>query len=88
MSSAQVKIYVTGSCPYCHAALRLLQDKGVAFERVDVDGDRQARAWLQQETGQRTVPQVFIGGRSYGGYTDISALDRRGQLDALLNPDG
>jgi glutaredoxin 3 len=88
MSPAPVKVYVTAYCPYCHAALRLLEDKGVPYERVDVDGDRPARAWLQKETGQHTVPQVFIGGRSYGGYTDIAALDRRGELDALLNPTG
>jgi len=88
MPAAPVKIYVTAYCPYCHAALGLLDKKGVKYERVDVDGDRATRAWLQQESGQNTVPQVFIGGRSYGGYTDIAALDRRGELDDLLNPEG
>lgn len=86
MSAAPVKIYVTGSCPYCFAAIRLLDQKGVPYERVSVDGDRAARAWLSQETGQHTVPQVFIGGRPYGGYSDIAALDRQGKLDALLHP--
>ena len=47
MTAAPVKIYVTAYCPYCHAALRLLDDKGVTYERVDVDGDRAARAWLR-----------------------------------------
>ena len=59
-------------------------DKGVTYERVDVDGDHATRAWLREATGQSTVPQVFIDGRSYGGYTDIAALDRRGELDELL----
>jgi glutaredoxin 3 len=86
MTAAPVKIYVTAYCPYCHAALRLLDDKGVTYERVDVDGDRAARAWLRDETGQSTVPQVFIAGRSVGGYSDIAALDRRGELDGLLHP--
>ncbi|MCA9574348.1 MAG: glutaredoxin 3 [Polyangiales bacterium] len=88
MSSVPVTIYVTSLCPYCHAALRLLDQKGVAYERIDVDGDRAKRAWLLEQTGQHTVPQVFIDGRPYGGYTDIAALDRRGALDALLRPTG
>ena len=58
----------------------------MTYERVDVDGDRAARAWLRDETGQSTVPQVFIAGRSVGGYSDIAALDRRGELDVLLHP--
>ncbi len=84
MPAAPVKIYVTAFCGYCRAALQLLDQKGVKYERVDVDGDHQTRAWLREATGQSTVPQVFIDGRSYGGYTDIAALDRRGELDELL----
>jgi glutaredoxin 3 len=84
MTAAPVKIYVTAFCGYCRAALQLLDQKGVKYERVDVDGDHATRAWLREATGQSTVPQVFIDGRSYGGYTDIAALDRRGELDELL----
>lgn len=81
---AEVRIYTTPTCGYCMAALSLLREKGVAFENVNVAGDAETRAWLAETTGQRTVPQVFISGRSIGGYDDLSALDRRGQLDALL----
>lgn len=88
MTAAPVKIYVTAYCGYCHAALRLLDQKGVKYERVDVDGDQATRAWLRAQTGQSTVPQVFIDGRPVGGYTDIAALDRRGELDDLLHPAG
>ena len=84
MKHAPVKIYVTAYCPYCHAALGLLDQKGIQYERIDVDGDRETRQWLVGATGQRTVPQIFISGQSYGGYTDIAALDRRGELDVLL----
>lgn len=86
MTPAPVKIYVTAFCGYCRAALQLLDHKGVQYERIDVDGDHATRAWLREQTGQSTVPQVFIDGKSYGGYTDIAALDRRGELDGLLNP--
>ncbi len=81
---ATVRIYTTPTCGYCQAALRLLREKGVTFENVDVSGDTRTRAWLVETTGRTTVPQVFIDGKPYGGYTDIAALDRRGELDELL----
>ncbi len=81
-----VQIYVTTYCPYCIAAKRLLEKKGIVWEEIDVTQDPERRAWLLEVTGQRTVPQIFIGGRPYGGYTDVAALDRRGELDPLLAP--
>lgn len=62
----------------------MLKSKGVAFEEIDVGGDWDTRRWLVEVTGRRTVPQVFIDGKPYGGYTDIAALDREGELDRLL----
>lgn len=81
---AEVKIYTTRYCPYCHAATALLTQKNVAFEEIDVTGDSAARADLAQRTGRRTVPQVFIDGESVGGYDDLAALDRSGRLDEML----
>ena len=77
----RIVIYTTSWCPYCHRAKRLLASKGWKFEEIDVDGDDEKRTWLRKTTGMRTVPQVFIGDESVGGYDDISALDRRGELD-------
>ena len=65
-------------------AKRLFQSKGVEFEEINVAGDHEKRAWLVEQTGQHTVPQIFIKGKSYGGYSDVSALDRRGALDPLI----
>ncbi len=81
---AQVQVYTTPSCPYCVMAKRLLNQKGVRFEEIDVANDHGKRAWLVQQSGQRTVPQVFIDGKSYGGFTDIAALYRQGKLDLIL----
>ena len=81
---AKIKIYTTPTCGYCRAALALLNDKGVEYENIDVSGDQEKRRWLRELTGQFTVPQVFIDEKSYGGYTDIAALDRNGRLDELL----
>jgi glutaredoxin 3 len=65
-------------------AKRLLTQKGVTFQEIDVAFDDEKRRWLAETTGQRTVPQVFIGGKPYGGFTDIAALDKQGKLDPLL----
>ena len=81
---AEVTIYTTMVCAYCVAAKRLLKQKGVEFDEVDVTRDFDKRRWLVEVTGQRTVPQIFIHGRPYGGYTDIAALDRQGKLDDIL----
>lgn len=67
-------------------AKRLFTTKGVDFDEINVAGDHDKRAWLVEQTGQRTVPQIFIDGKSYGGYSDVSALDGRGQLDPLIRP--
>jgi glutaredoxin 3 len=81
--AAQVKIFTTSWCGYCHAAIRLLQQKGVPFEQIDAQ-DGKTRRWLREVTGRSTVPQIFIDGKSVGGFTDIRALDERGELDRLL----
>jgi glutaredoxin 3 len=79
-----VVIYTTKWCGYCTMALVLLRAKGITFAQVPVDGNRAARAWLAERTGRRTVPQVFIGGQSVGGYDEISELDDDGELMGLV----
>ncbi len=81
---ADVHIYVTNYCPYCVRAKALLRRKGVAFTEIDVTGDDEKRAWLVEVSGQRTVPQIFINGKSIGGCDEIYALDRAGKLDGML----
>lgn len=65
-------------------AAHLLRSKGVAFTEVDVSDDWEKRQWLAEVTRQRTVPQVFIGGKPVGGFDDLARLDRSGELDRLL----
>ncbi len=82
-----VRVYTTRICGYCFAAKRLLSKKGVSFEEIDVSDDPDQRRWLVETSGQRTVPQIFVGDRSIGGFTELRALDRSGELDALLAAD-
>ncbi len=81
---AHVRVYTKSNCPYCVRAKALLQKKGVAYEEIDAEGKDELRVWLVEQTGQRTVPQIFAGERSLGGFSDIDALDRKGELDAIL----
>lgn len=81
---ADVVMYRTPYCPYCVRAARLLEKKGAKVREIDVSDSRECREWLIKETGMRTVPQIFINGRSVKGFDDIAELDRRGELDRLL----
>lgn len=77
-------MYTTTYCPYCVAAKRLLERKQVPFDEVDVTGDDLLRSWLVETTGRRTVPQIFIDGKSIGGYDELASLEAAGELDLLL----
>ena len=66
-------------------AEKLLQKKGVAnLEKIFIDRDPAQRELMMTRTGRRTVPQIYIGETHVGGYDDLVALDRAGQLDPLL----
>ena len=80
-----VKIYTTGTCPYCIRAKQLLAERGVTqLEEIRVDLAPERRAEMAEITGRRTVPQIFIGGAHIGGCDDLMALDARGGLVPLL----
>jgi glutaredoxin 3 len=84
MATPKITVYTKQRCPYCVRAKALLERKGFAFEEIDVERDEALRTWLHERTGQLTVPQVFAGERSLGGYTDVAALDSEGKLDPIL----
>ncbi|MEY3789337.1 MAG: hypothetical protein RLZ09_173 [Pseudomonadota bacterium] len=82
---ARVLMYSTGVCPYCNMAERLLKAKGIdEIEKIRIDLDPEQRALMMEKTGRRTVPQIYIGDTHVGGFDDLSALDREGKLDPLL----
>ncbi len=81
---SNVVIYTTKVCPYCVQAKSLLKKKGIAFSEIDVSNDSDKRAWLVTATGRRTVPQIFINDQPIGGFDDLWALDRKGELDRML----
>ncbi len=82
---ARVTLYATAACPYCQAAARLLAQKGVTdVETVRVDLEPGRRDEMRARSGEWTVPQIWIGARHVGGCDELYALERNGELDALL----
>ena len=80
-----IVMYSSGWCGYCSRARALLQGKGITFREVKVDEDPADRqAMLARSGGRRTVPQIFIGDRHVGGFDELYALDRSGELDTLV----
>ena len=77
-------MYATDTCSYCGAARMLLTRKGVTYEEHLVSRDPKLRAEMVERSGRTTVPQVFIGDRHVGGFDDLCALDKSGELDKLL----
>ena len=82
--SERVEVYTTVSCGYCVRAKQLLSRLNIPYREVDVTRDHDKRDWLVSTTGRRTVPKIFIDGRSIGGYTELAALERAGGLAGLL----
>jgi glutaredoxin 3 len=80
-----IVMYSTNWCGYCQRARNLLERKAVAVREIKLDEEPQERAvMLQRSGGRRTVPQIFIGELHVGGYDELAALERAGELDKLL----
>ena len=75
-----IKIYTTSWCPYCIAAKRLLNSKGLSYEEINIEEENISREKLMEITGGRSVPQIIINDKPIGGYDDLVELD----LDEIL----
>ncbi len=86
---ADILMYTTTYCPFCMQARRLFDQKGIPYKEINLDEQAEKRAeMLTQSEGRRTVPQIFIDGKSYGGFDDVNALEKKGRLDTLLGVHG
>ena len=80
-----VTIYTSPMCGFCHAAKRLLSQKGIGFAEFDISRDPSKRQeMLQRSQGSHTVPQIFVGKTHVGGCDELYGLERSGKLDPLL----
>jgi glutaredoxin 3 len=76
-------MYTTAWCGYCVRAKALLEERGIPFEEISLDGDLEFRRKLLDLTGHWTVPQILIDGEPIGGFMELWQLDREGQLEQL-----
>ncbi len=81
---AEIIMYASSFCPYCRWARQLLDSKGAKYTVLDVDRDAGLWEAMAARSHRNTVPQIFIDDHHVGGFDDLSELDRRGGLDALL----
>ncbi len=81
---SRIEIYTTRWCGYCVRAKALLDEKGIEYDEISLDGNPAFRRKLQELTGGWTVPQILIDGTPIGGYAELWRLDKSGQLDARL----
>jgi len=83
---SEIIVYTADYCPYCRSAKALLDKKGLDYKEIDVTNDSELRDKLVTMTnGRTTVPQIFIDGKSIGGFTDLQKLDALGEFDKLLS---
>ena len=83
-SASHVIVFSSPFCGYCAAAKRLLMHKNADFIEINILNSPERRQEMIEMSGRRSVPQIFVGGQHIGGYTELSALDAAGELDALL----
>ncbi len=79
-----VILYTTDYCSFCRSAKALLEKRGVSYEEINLARDPDARRQLEEITGMVTFPQIVIGEKSIGGFDQLLAADRAGQLPELL----
>ena len=82
---AKVEIYTRTTCPYCHAAKALLEEKGAEYVEYNIDEDPAKRdEMLARSEGRTTVPEIFINDKLIGGNDNLQELEAEGKLGGLL----
>ncbi|MBU3068403.1 glutaredoxin 3 [Aestuariicella sp. G3-2] len=84
---AAVTLYTTRYCPFCVRAKALLDHKAVTYTDISVDNNPELRQEMMAKSGRHTVPQIWIGEHHVGGCDELMALERSGDLDAMLAAD-
>lgn len=82
---ATIEIYTKQTCPFCHRAKALLEQKGAQYHEIAIDNDSEKRAEMIDRSGRTTVPQIFIDQQHIGGCDDLFALEQNAKLEPLLN---
>ena len=81
---SRIRVYTSSYCGYCSAAKHLLTSRGYEFEEINMQGDPKLMQEIMRKSGQRTVPQIFIGEHSLGGYRELLSAATSGELERLV----
>lgn len=84
INGPKIVIYGNESCAYCAAARMLFTRKGFRFDDIKVSGDDDRREEMERLSGSSSVPQIFINDHLVGGFDELCALDKDGDLERLL----
>ena len=76
----KIELYTSANCAFCVAAKNLLKSKGLDYAEFRVDTDPSRREEMLARAQRRAVPQIFIDGRHVGGFEDLAAAERSGEL--------
>ena len=76
----KVIVYSKKGCKYCTMAKQLLDKKGIYYEVVKLTNNKDLFIKLASQTGQNTVPLIFINDEFIGGYSSLLELSRSGRL--------
>lgn len=79
-----ITIYTFNTCPYCKRAKRLMDNKGVEYEEIEISNDREKLEELKKKTNSGTVPQIFVDDKFIGGCDDIVELHKKGEFDEVF----
>ena len=81
----KIIVYTSNNCGYCVSAKKLLKEKNLSYEELNIQLDTSAYAeMLEKSNGLRTVPQIFINNNHVGGYDDLATIAANGDLNKLL----
>ena len=78
-------MYTGPLCNFCEAAKRLFVRNNLKFKVIDIstkDGLRDEM--IQKSNGKRTIPQIFFDDYHVGGYVELRALEKNGELNNLV----
>ena len=69
-----ITMFTKGTCSSCKAAEKLFCKCGVKTNIVELDmlvEGRDMQSYLKKKTGQKTVPNIFIKSKHFGGFSDL-----------------
>ena len=80
----EIKVYTSSPCSFCSAAKQLLDSRGYQYQEISLQGNQDLMIEIMQKSGQRTVPQIFVGEHSVGGYQELLASITSNEFSKLV----